>query len=464
MTTRKARPSVAATPPPGGPPPGPAAPAAGASPSALGAVSRPHDIVSDETTKTGVAASLLSGLGWLFDAYVINIYALVLPLIALSFGASPVRLGFIASLFLIGYTVGTIGFGLLTDHVGRKRSLSLSIGGYTLLAALTGLSPNIAVMGILRFLTGVGGGGELPVGATFTSEMWPARRRGLGIGLMYAGYPLGYLLALAAAFAAHAISWRWVFLLSVVPGGLILLIRSAIKESPRFVAVQRKMRERSAASRGGPRDFLNIRTILSDRLQRRHLLIGVLIYIPLAYCYYALSVFLPSYMHSDLSLSYDRTLGYLALLTTAYFVLAIAISWLSDIAGRRPMAIASAIVAGIGGVAMFSTHSVPLFMTIGIIAYPAWVGLTWTIGIAYVNEIFPTTVRGSGFGLSVGAGRIVSVAAPTIGGALASGMGLGGGFKIAACLWILLVIGFIIGPETKGKKLEQIEADEARRR
>jgi MFS transporter, putative metabolite:H+ symporter len=439
VTSRKGRPSVPTTPPP---------------------VTPPNDIISDENTKTGMAASLLSGLGWLFDAYVINIYALVLPLIALSFHASPVRLGFIASLFLVGYTVGTIGFGLLTDQFGRKRSLSVSIGGYAALAALTGLSPNIATMGILRFLTGVSGGGELPVGATFTSEMWPARRRGLGIGLMYAGYPLGYLLAIAAAFAANVINWRWVFILSVIPGALILLIRSTIKESPRFVAVQQRMEARSAASRGSRRDFLNIRTILTDRLQRRHLLIGVLIYIPLAYCYYALSVFLPSYMRSDLSLSYDRTLGFLALLTTAYFILAITISWLSDFVGRRPIAIVSAIVAGIGGVAMFSTHSVPLFMIIGIIAYPAWAGLTWTIGIAYVNEIFPTAVRGSGFGLSVGAGRIVSVAAPTIGGALASSIGLGGGFKIAACLWVLLVIGFIIGPETKGKKLEQIEAEE----
>jgi len=444
-------------------------------PSTRTAIQRPPGAIADETTKTGIAASVLSGLGWLFDSYVINIYALVLPLIAVSFNASPVRLGFIASLFLIGYTVGTIGFGLLSDHLGRKRSLSVSIGGYAVLAALTGLSPNIATMGVLRFLTGVGGGGELPVGATFTSEMWPARRRGLGIGLMYAGYPLGYLLALAAAFAASAASWRWVFVLSLIPGALILLIRSAIKESPRFLAVQQQIEARAAAAgdagqagRPGPagrarpagrRDFLNLRAILGHRRQRRHLLIGVLIYIPLAYCYYALSVFLPSYMHTKLSLSYDQTLGFLAILTTAYFVLAIVIAWLSDIVGRRPIAIAAAVVAGIGGVAMFSTRSVPLFMIIGILAYPAWVGLTWTIGIAYVNEIFPTAIRGSGFGLSVGAGRIVSVAAPTIGGALAGSIGLGGGFKIAAGLWLLLVIGFLLGPETKGRKLEQIEAE-----
>ncbi len=453
MNFRRGRPSV---PPSAGP---------FAEPSTATAIQRPTGGVADETTRTGIAASVLSGLGWLFDSYVINIYALVLPLIAVSFNASPVRLGFIASLFLIGYTVGTIGFGLLSDHLGRKRSLSVSIGGYAVLAALTGLSPNIAAMGVLRFLTGVGGGGELPVGATFTSEMWPARRRGLGIGVMYAGYPLGYLLALAAAFAASAASWRWVFVLSLIPGALILLIRSAIKESPRFLAVQREVEARSAAAGGGRaghagrRDFLNLRAILGHRRQRRHLLIGVLIYIPLAYCYYALSVFLPSYMHTKLSLSYDQTLGFLAILTTAYFVLAIVIAWLSDIVGRRPIAIAAAIVAGVGGVAMFSTRSVPLFIVIGILAYPAWVGLTWTIGIAYVNEIFPTAIRGSGFGLSVGAGRIVSIAAPTIGGALAGSIGLGGGFKIAACLWLLLVIGFLLGPETKGRSLEQIEAD-----
>ena len=417
--------------------------------------------ISDETTKTGLAASLLSGLGWLFDAYVINIFALVLPLIALSFHASPARLGVVASLFLLGYTVGTIGFGLLTDRLGRKRSLSLSIGGYTVLTALTGLSPNIASMGLLRFLTGVGGGGELPVGATFTSEMWPARRRGLGIGLMYAGYPLGYLLAIGGAFTAGAIGWRWIFVLSLVPGALILAIRSAIKESPRFVAVQQQMQLRSQQSRGNRHNVLNIRTILADKVERKHLLIGVLIFIPLAYCYYGLSVFLPEYMRSELKMSYDRTLYYLTLLTISYFVLAILAAWLSDIVGRRPTAVVSAVIAGIGGVAMFTTHSTGTFLAIGLVAYPAWVGLTWTIGIAYVNEIFPTSVRGSGFGLSVGAGRITSIAAPTIGGALAGSIGLGGGFKIAAGLWLLLVIGFLLGPETKRKTLEEIQRSEA---
>ena len=160
-----------------------------------------------ENTADGVATSVLAGLGWLFDSFVINIYALALPFIALSFHAKPLALGFVASLFLFGYTIGTIGFGILTDYLGRKRTLSLSIAGYAVITALTALSSSIAILGAMRFLTGIGGGGELPVGATFTAEMWPAKRRGWGIALMYIGYPLGYLLAVGlTALVIHPIS------------------------------------------------------------------------------------------------------------------------------------------------------------------------------------------------------------------------------------------------------------------
>jgi hypothetical protein len=65
-------------------------------------------------------------------------------------------------------------------------------------------------------------------------------------------------------------------------------------------------------------------------------------------------------------------------------------------------------LAGVGGVLMFNTMVPSTLMIIGVIAYSAWAGLTWTLGITYLSEIFPTAVRGSGFGLSVGVGRITS--------------------------------------------------------
>lgn len=406
-----------------------------------------------ETIADGMATSILSGLGWLFDSFVINIYALALPFIAVSFHASPLTLGFVASLFLLGYTIGTIGFGILTDHLGRKRTLSISIGGYAIITAITALSNSVAMLGVMRFLTGVGGGGELPVGATFTAEMWPARRRGLGIALMYVGYPLGYLLAIGLTAAViHPVGWRGVFAVALVPGLLIWLVRRILRESPRFEAVRRKMEE------AGQHRAIRAGAVLQSPANRRRLLIGVLIYIPLAYCYYALSVFLPTYMEKTLGLSFGQVLTDLTWLTLAYVVLVMLVGWLSDYVGRRPLAIVCAVVAAGGGLWMFNTHSVGTFMAIGLIAYPAWVGLTWTIGISYVTEIFPTAVRGSGFGMSVGFGRITSIFAPLVAGALATSVGLAGAFQVAALVWILYIIGFALGKETRGMTLEEIES------
>lgn len=406
-----------------------------------------------ENVRDGVATSVLAGLGWLFDSFVINIYALALPFIALTFHAKPLALGFIASLFLFGYTIGTIGFGILTDYLGRKRTLSLSIAGYAIVTALTALSWSIAVLGFMRFLTGVGGGGELPVGATFTAEMWPAKRRGWGIALMYVGYPLGYLLAIGlTALVIHPVGWRGVFAVALIPGALIWAVRKLLKESPRFEEVQRRLTEAKAA-----RGSVGARQVIRARHSRRHLLIGVLIYIPLAYCYYALSVFLPTYMKTVLHLSYGQVLLDLTWLTLAYVVLVMLVGWLSDILGRKILAIVCAVIAGVGGVLMFNTTVPSTFMIIGVIAYPAWAGLTWTLGITYVSEIFPTAVRGSGFGLSVGVGRITSIFAPLISGTLATTMGLAGSFKIAALVWVLYIVGFAMGKETKGLTLEEIE-------
>ena len=409
-----------------------------------------------ETTADGVATSVLTGLGWLFDSFVINIYALALPFIALSFHAKPLALGFIASLFLLGYTIGTIGFGILTDYLGRKRTLSLSIAGYAIITALTALSSSIAMLGVMRFLTGVGGGGELPVGATFTAEMWPAKRRGWGIGLMYVGYPIGYLLAIGlTALVIHPMGWRGVFGIALIPGLLIWAVRKLLKESPRFEAIQKRL-----AMAKKERQRVGAREVFKTRESRRHLLMGVLIYIPLAYCYYALSVFLPTYMKTVLHLAYGSVLADLTWLTLSYVVLVMIIGWLSDTVGRRPLAIICALVAGVGGILMFSTTSSTTFMAIGLIAYPAWVGLTWTLGITYISELFPTAIRGSGFGLSVGVGRITSIFAPLMVGALATTMGLAGAFKMATFVWILYIIGFSIGRETKGLTLEQIEEQE----
>jgi IstB-like ATP binding protein/Major Facilitator Superfamily len=110
--------------------------------------------------------TLAASLGWFFDAYVITIYALTVPLIAAEFDlTTDILSGAIGSIFLLGYTIGTIGFGVSGDRFGRRVMLGVSIVGYGVVTALTALASGIGSLAAFRFLTGLGGGGELSIGA-----------------------------------------------------------------------------------------------------------------------------------------------------------------------------------------------------------------------------------------------------------------------------------------------------------
>ncbi|MQA63028.1 MAG: MFS transporter, partial [Actinophytocola sp.] len=159
--------------------------------------------------KQSMLVALAAGVGYGFDAYAVNIYSLVLPAIRETLGVSLATLGLIGSIFLVGYTIGTIGFGIAADRFGRRDTLGVSILVYGSTTALAGLTSNIVVFTMLRFLTGVGGAGELAVGAPYTAEMFPAKARCLGTGgIMFSLYSAGYILAAATALLVVP-RWGW---------------------------------------------------------------------------------------------------------------------------------------------------------------------------------------------------------------------------------------------------------------
>lgn len=183
-----------------------------------------------KVTIGAVIVLLVAGLGWLFDAIVINIFSLLLPQIVADFHGGLLMGGFITSMFLVGYTLGTFGGGILADYLGRKRTLSFSIVIYSIGMAVSAFAPTIGSFNFLRFLTGVGGGMELPTSAVYVAEVWPKRLRSRAMGLMHSFYPAGYLVAagLAATVGAH-FGWRTAFFACLVPGLLIFDRKNAAR-------------------------------------------------------------------------------------------------------------------------------------------------------------------------------------------------------------------------------------------
>jgi MFS transporter, SHS family, lactate transporter len=182
-------------------------------------------------------------LGWTLDAFDFFLMVFVLKDIATEFGTDIKSVSFAIMLTLMMRPVGALIFGFLADKFGRRPTLMINIACFSLLELLSGLSPNLTTLLVLRALFGIAMGGEWGVGGALTMETVPPKARGIVSGLLQAGYPSGYLLAaLVFGVAYQYIGWRGMFFIGVLPALLVLYIRAHVPESPAFQTLEKKAR------------------------------------------------------------------------------------------------------------------------------------------------------------------------------------------------------------------------------
>lgn len=405
--------------------------------------------------KDAMLVALAAGLGYGFDAYAVNIFGLVLPAIAADFNVSLGVLGTIGSIFLVGYTVGTIGFGFAADRWGRRDTLGVSILMYGTTTALGGLTSNLYLFTFWRFLTGVGGAGELAVGAPYTAEMWPAKVRALGTGgIMFSLYSLGYIGAAAAALVIVPIwGWQAAFVFAIVPSLLVFVIRRLITESLRFVAAKEEAEQRQA-EREAQGNYKTER-IWDVPGAKKRIVLGWLIYTANACGYWGITVFLTTYMVQKFGVSPEQAIFYALQFYIVQFFLSYVGTGLSDFWGRRPAAILGAVIMIACTLIGSLSDDLGTFLIFGGIMI-GMLGWLWGISDTYISELFPTRLRATGFGIAVGGGRLMSIFAPFAVGTGIAALGPTIPFAASAALWILTIIGYALGPETAGKELEEI--------
>lgn len=177
-------------------------------------------------------AVLAGFLGWTLDAFDFFILVMVLGPVAHGFGRSIPDIAFAISASLMTRPVGAFIFGLLADRLGRRKLLIYNIIFYSVVEVLSGLAPTYGIFLALRFLYGVGMGGEWGVGASLALESVPARWRGLLSGLLQEGYAVGYIIAaIAYALVYPLYGWRAMFFIGGLPGLLSLFIIAKVKET-----------------------------------------------------------------------------------------------------------------------------------------------------------------------------------------------------------------------------------------
>src|SRR5712672_868954 len=152
--------------------------------------------------------------------------------------------GFANSAYLAGAVIGALGFGWLTDRIGRKKLFFITLALYLTATAATALSWNLASYALFRFLTGAGIGGEYTAINSTIQELVPARYRGWTDLVINGSFWIGAAIGATSAIVlldpgriGPDLGWRLAYLTGAGLGLVVFVMRMWIPESPRWLMI-----------------------------------------------------------------------------------------------------------------------------------------------------------------------------------------------------------------------------------
>lgn len=199
---------------------------------------------SMSTNQKWVLASMSSG--FLLENMDVMFLSFSLSEIIAQMHISSAAGGWIGTFTNLGMFFGGALFGLLGDRIGRVKTFSYTIFLFAIATGLTYFAHNITALYALRFLAGIGAGGEYGVGIALIAENFQANQIGRASSVAAVGGQIGSIVAaLLAAWIIPAYGWNTLFLFGVVPVVLTYFVRRHVKESDEFLAAHKKAKETS---------------------------------------------------------------------------------------------------------------------------------------------------------------------------------------------------------------------------
>ena len=169
----------------------------------------PVPFTFSQITSTQRRTLIAAALGWMLDAFDVMLYSLVVSHIMRDLNMSKQSAGLLNTLTLLASGIGGVLFGFVADRIGRTRALMLSILTYSVCSFASGLATSVLVLAIIRFLLGLGMGGEWNTGATLVAESWPTYLRARAVAVVQSSWAVGYALAaLVAGIMLPRTGWR----------------------------------------------------------------------------------------------------------------------------------------------------------------------------------------------------------------------------------------------------------------
>ena len=314
-----------------------------------------------------------------------------------------------------------------------------------------------------RFLTGLGLGAEWGPGAAIVAESWPSASRGRAAGALHSAYGVGFLLASGIWLLLRSTgpsSWRYMFVIGILPAFLLLYVRRWVDEPAIWIAANRGRREAQMRLQMGgvsPQDRelaqFTVTRILSDLVLRRRVGLLLLMAITSVVPWWSASTWIPEYA-AQLSIKLPSSLTGLVF-SAGSIAGFLAMGLLADLLGRKPVIwlfYLGALSLSLCFFLLVTDRRALLIMAAANGFFSSGQFAWMTI---YLPELFPTRVRGTAMSLVFDTSRAVSVLCPLLAGWLISLWGSIG--AAGATMSLIYVVGLLVtpfaGPETKGKPL-----------
>ncbi len=428
--------------------------------------------------------TLALGIGWLLDAFEVNVIGNVLGILKKLWQVTDVQASALVTVWLVGIMIGALLFGYLADRFGRRKLFILTLLLYSGFTVISALSPGYYFFMVFRFLTAIGVGAEYSAINAAIGEIIPARFRGRANATVMNFWPVGSILAALLSLyfinlLPPSIGWRFAFGLGAIVALFTVWVRRILPESPRWLLqrgrrqeameVMRQIESRAdhfdlSASHAGrvaqisPGFFSQVWVLMRDHPAR--LALGSMLDFTEAAGYYGIFAFLPLVVLPHVNITEEKVPWFFLIgnvgAVAGGALAAVALDW----AGRKwtvtvfyLLAAASMLVMGVATVHRSAEWVMAAFVVVNFCATGSWVSAYPTF-----SEIFPTRLRSTGIGFSVAFGRIGAAISPLVLVALAERVSIMDAFALLGGFYVLGAIGMVPwilwGPEGRGKALE----------
>jgi len=400
---------------------------------------------SAPTTVDGNARKALLGsaLGYAMDGFDLLILGFMLRTISSDLGLTPAQGASLVTATLIGAVIGGIGFGMLSDRLGRVRVLTWTIVVFAVFTGLCAFSRGYWDLLIYRTIAGVGLGGEFGIGMALVAEAWPAAKRARASSYVGLGWQCGVLAAaLVTPMLLPVIGWRGMFALGVFPAIAAYFIRASLHEPEVFVAHAKDHPKESALHllvKDGETTKLSLGMVILCSVQN--------------FGYYGVMIWLPNYLSTRFGFALTQSAMWTCVTLAGMALGIFCFGHIADRIGRRP-AFFSYMFGAAAMVLIYSHLTDPFQLLIAGAVMGFFVnGMLGGYG-ELISELFPTAARATAQNVLFNIGRGIGGFGPVVVGAIAAAYSFETAIAGLAALYVLDIFAmWLLIPERRGTQL-----------